>query len=814
MFFLIVYSSKGAAWQGSGCLVLKAITNNVNSGRIGKMSTKKLFLNFIFFICFILANSFNFVICAEPSGNCIKSQEICGNDLDEDCSGADAVCKRCNQTVILISGCICGGKKRYSGFCCGDSWQTTPCGGEVYYLDVNGDDANNGSKFKPWNSLSSAVSKVKPGDTILINPGKYVEKEKISIKISGKNDMPIIIRGNGKGAFINLSQCPERNGFEVYFANYIIIENLTVCASKDKNSRGIRLTHSNGSIIRNNTVYGAGHANLFCSLSNNTSFEGNEAYGGKVGVYIADSSDYVIVRNNVLHGNSIIGLHMNGDRHGGGDGTLSYALVENNSIYENDTGINCDGVTKSIFRNNLLYSNRKRGIAFFKGTGAVPSNDNSVIHNTIIMPKGAYYAIGLNYGAYQNKFFNNIIVTEGNVPCFSTTGKAHELKISSDYNLFPKNGTIWEIGDAAYRFGKWEKMIRKNLNAASRFVKGDRNDRHSLQAEIDKVFVNHQNGNFNLKSTSPAIDKGTLKHSYGEDLKGNIRPQNTLPDLGAYEYYTKVDYKINGPQLKSSDVVTQPSTPQKNVAQQIQRLAPTQMKKLENKLGMTFQYMPPGFFEMGIDCSRKTADVSADCHQANLTKGFYMQTTEVTQGQWKKLMADNPSFFKRCGNNCPVEQVSWNDIQEFIKRLNEIENSGKYRLPTEAEWEYACRAGTTSPFYCGKCLDSDAANYCGNFPEEGCKKGTYRKKTTLIGIFPSNQWGLKDIYGNVWEWCQDRFEDKSIQGEKSQKKNSSKRIIKGGGWNSYAHACRCENKSVADTNARFANLGFRVVREP
>ena len=778
------------------------------------MFTKKLFLNFIFFICFILVSSSNFVICAEPSGNCIKSTEICGNDLDEDCSGTDTVCKDCSQTVIPISGCICGGKKRYSGFCCGDSWQTTPCGREVYYLDVNGDDSNNGSKFKPWKSLSSAVSKVKPGDTILINPGRYVEKKQISIKISGKKDMPIIIRGNGKGAFIDLSECSKRNGFQVYFANYIIIENLTVCAPKDKNSRGIRLTHSSGSIIKNNTVYGAGHANLFISLSNNTSLEGNEAYDGRIGIYVADSSDYVIVKNNVLHGNSQIGLHMNGDIHSGGDGTISYALVENNTIYENDTGINCDGVTKSTFRNNLLYGNRKRGIAFFKDQGAVPSDDNSVIHNTIFMPKGAYYAIGLNYGAYQNNFFNNIIVTEGNVPIFSTTGKAQELKSTSDYNLFSKNGTIWEIEDSAYRFGKWEKMIRKNLNDVSRIIKGNENDRHSLQAEIEKIFTDHQNGNFNLKSNSPAIDRGTPKHSYGKDLKGNIRPQNTLPDLGAYEYYTKVDYKIKGPQLKSSDVVTQPSNSQKEVKQQTQRVAPPQMKKLENKLGMTFQHIPPGSFMMGIDCSSKTADVSPDCHQVDVTKGFYMQTTEVTQGQWKKLMGVNLSFFKRCGDNCPVEKVSWNDIQEFVERLNEIEDSGKYRLPTEAEWEYACRAATTSPFYCGKCLSSDAANYCGGFPEEGCEKGTYREKTTLVGIFPSNQWGLMDMYGNVWEWCQDQFEDESIQGEENQKKDSSKRIIKGGGWNSYAHACRSENKSVADSNARFANLGFRVVRDP
>ena len=562
-------------------------------------------------------------------------------------------------------------------------------------------------------------------------------------------------------------------------------------------------------------MYGAGHANIFCSLSDHTLFEGNVAYGGLIGIYVADSSDYVTVKENTLHDNTSIGLHMNGDRHSGGDGIISYAIVENNTIYDNGTGINLDGVTKSVLRNNLLYGNKKRGIAFFKQDGAVPSTDNSVIHNTIFMPEGAYYAIGLNYGAYQNKFFNNIIVTEGHVPCFSTTAKAHELKITSDYNLYAKNAPTLEIGDRAYRFGKWEKMLRKKLDAVSRSIRGNENDRHSLQAEIGKIFVDHRNGNFSLKSTSPAIDRGTPKHSYGKDIKGNNRLQNTLPDVGAYEYYDKADYQIKGPQLKSPDMLTQPSTSQRKVKQQIQRVTPTQTKKLENKLGMTFQYIPPGSFEMGIDCSRKTSDVSPNCRQVDVTKGFYMQTKEVTQGQWKKIMGDNPSFFKRCGDNCPVEQVSWNNAQEFIKRLNEMENSRKYRLPTEAEWEYACRAGTTTPFSFGSCLTTKEANYDGNFPYVGCQKQPYLEMTVVTGNFHPNSWGLVAMHGNVWEWCSDGLDDYP-PGTMTNPKgptSGSIRVIRGGGWNSYAKACRSGNRSGCASTERFANLGFRLARE-
>ena len=111
-----------------------------------------------------------------------------------------------------------------------------------------------------------------------------------------------------------------------------------------------------------------------------------------------------------------------------------------------------------------------------------------------------------------------------------------------------------------------------------------------------------------------------------------------------------------------------------------------------------------------------------------------MQTTEVTQGQWKAVMGNNPSKFKN-GDNYPVEKVSWNDVQEFIKAFNRKEGGNKYRLPTEAEWEYACRAGTTTPFSFGRCLPTDQANYDGKYPLTGCSKGRNKKKTVSVASF-------------------------------------------------------------------------------
>ena len=144
-------------------------------------------------------------------------------------------------------------------------------------------------------------------------------------------------------------------------------------------------------------------------------------------------------------------------------------------------------------------------------------------------------------------------------------------------------------------------------------------------------------------------------------------------------------------------------------------------------------------------------------HKVTLTKGFYMGVYTVTQEQWQEVMGNNPSHFKG-EKNLPVEHVSWDDCQEFIKKLREKDKK-PYRLPTEAEWEYACRAGTTTPFHFGETISTDQANYNGNFTYGNGKKGVYREKTTPVGSFPANAWGLHDMHGNVWQWCQDWYGD-------------------------------------------------------
>lgn len=233
-------------------------------------------------------------------------------------------------------------------------------------------------------------------------------------------------------------------------------------------------------------------------------------------------------------------------------------------------------------------------------------------------------------------------------------------------------------------------------------------------------------------------------------------------------------------------------------------------KPFTNGLGMKFVWIPPGNFMMGSPMEENLRKDKELQHKVTLTKGFYMGVYTVTQEQWKEIMGNNPSKFKG-EKNLPVEHVSWNDCQEFIKKLREKDKK-LYRLPTNAEWEYACRAGTTTPFSFGDTISTDQANYNGNNPYGSGKKGVYRVKTTPVGTFPANAWGLHDMHGNVWQWCQDWF------GEYSQKEvvdpqgpeTETRRVERGGCWGSYPEDCRSAHRTWHYPGDRNLEVGLRV----
>jgi len=250
--------------------------------------------------------------------------------------------------------------------------------------------------------------------------------------------------------------------------------------------------------------------------------------------------------------------------------------------------------------------------------------------------------------------------------------------------------------------------------------------------------------------------------------------------------------------------------------------APERWKAKDGPLGMKFVSLPKGTFYMGWNGEKGSAK------KTEIKEDFQIAIHTVTQGQWEAVMGYNPSWFSRDGlgkdkvkdikdedlKQFPVDAVSWNEAQKFIKKLNEKEKGRGYlyRLPSEAEWEYACRGGATSEeecsyyFYFDKPtndLSSKQANFNGNFPSGKADKGPYLDRPTKVGSYAPNKLGLYDMHGNVWQWCEDLYDPKT-----------SDRVFRGGGWNLESEHCRAAVRSGVRPIARYEILGLRVVRVP
>ena len=233
--------------------------------------------------------------------------------------------------------------------------------------------------------------------------------------------------------------------------------------------------------------------------------------------------------------------------------------------------------------------------------------------------------------------------------------------------------------------------------------------------------------------------------------------------------------------------------------------------------GITFCWCLPGQFTMGSPTSEAgREDDEGPQHKVQITKGFWLGKYEVTQSQWQSVMGSNPS--KSRGGHLPVEQVSWNDCQSFIRKLKTKEGGRhKFRLPTEAEWEYACRAGTTSVFHFGDYISTDQVNYNGNYPYGTAPIGVFRGGSTSVGSFPSNAWGFHDMHGNVYEWCADWYSDSyySSSPRKDPKgpRSGAKHIGRGGGWRDEARYCRSAERYGDPPEYSSGRLGFRLLLE-
>lgn len=223
-----------------------------------------------------------------------------------------------------------------------------------------------------------------------------------------------------------------------------------------------------------------------------------------------------------------------------------------------------------------------------------------------------------------------------------------------------------------------------------------------------------------------------------------------------------------------------------------------------NSIGMKLAYMPPGNFKMGSPKTEPGRIANETERRVAFEKGFQIGVTEVTQEEWRAIMENNPAYFT--GDKLPVERITWEEATEFCRRLSQKENK-QYRLPTEAEWEYACRAGTTTAYYSG----ADEASLA--------KAGWYLRnsgnQSHPVGQKLPNRWGLYDMHGNVSEWCAERANEDATapQSTRLEREERTLRDLRGGSWGLGAGDCRSSSRLRNAGSYRYFDLGFRVVCE-
>jgi len=369
-------------------------------------------------------------------------------------------------------------------------------------------------------SIQAAADRARPGIRVLIQPGTY--HGGIIVRRGGNESAPVIFQATGPGVIIEGSG-NRRDAFFISEANYVQIDGLVV---QNANRAGLRISLSDHVKISNSVFRDNGSWGVFTDFSNYTLVENCEASGSATqhGIYISNSSDNPTIRGNRIHGNAGAGLHMNGDASMGGDGLVSYALVENNVIYENGrrgaSGINLDGVTHSIIRNNLLYENHASGISLYRIDGADHSHSNQVLNNTIVNGRFSRWALNMP-STENNRVFNNIILNNnrfrGSILVHIPVGEGFE----SDYNIVMDSFSLEGGQNRSLSLASWQELGY---------------DQNSQISDVRDLFVNWSRDNYQLSPDSPAIDRGIALENVISDIEGTARPVNGAVDIGAFEF--------------------------------------------------------------------------------------------------------------------------------------------------------------------------------------------------------------------------------------------------------------------------------------
>lgn len=395
---------------------------------------------------------------------------------------------------------------------------------QTYYVAETGDNGNPGTSSSPWETLQYAANEVKAGDTVIVRPGEY---QGFFLSEDGTPSAPIVFIAE-EGTTITSANEVTADGINLEGADHIIIRGFQISNDGSIDRAGIRSVANTGVIIRDNYIDGMGTWGIFTGFSENILIENNTCTNSidEHGIYHSNSADQPVIRGNICHGNHGCGIHMNGDISMGGDGIISGALVEKNIIYNNGTGggsgINCDGVQQSIFRNNLLYGNHAGGISLYRIDAGGPASGNLIVNNTVFMAGDGRWCINIQNSSTGNRVYNNILFTEhsyrGDISISETSMNGFE----SDYNVL---------------IGRFTRDDGNSVDDLETWQTETGNDMHSFHASPAAVFVSYESDDYHLRSGGDAVDKGVNDPAAPDDLDKVSRPQGSAVDPGAYEFY-------------------------------------------------------------------------------------------------------------------------------------------------------------------------------------------------------------------------------------------------------------------------------------
>jgi parallel beta-helix repeat protein len=502
-------------------------------------------------------------------------------------------------------------------FCFQITAQTT------YYVSETGNNGNNGLTAQTaFATLQHAADIVAAGDSVLVLAGNYAG---FDIRTNGTQILPIVFKAIENNVVIDERNSVTPDGINIENASWIVIDGFEV---KDQPRAGIRAAVSDFVTIKNNYCHNNQRWGIFTGFTDDLIVENNTCSfsADEHGIYVSNSSDRPIIRNNHSFNNNGCGIHMNGDISMGSDGIISKASVEGNILHDNGYGggsaINMDGVQNSDIYNNLIYNNHATGIAMFQIDGGDASKNNKVFNNTIIQPSDGRWCIISVDGSTGNTIYNNILINHHGFRGSISIDAASANGFVSDYNILV-NRLSNDDGNSNMSLAQWQSLGY---------------DLHSMVANPEEqIFVDYTNNNYHLLQNAQTVNAGTnlvLPIVY-EDLDNISRPQGSGFDIGCYEFTNavSVDEKVIPQLFHLHQNYPNPFNPSTRIQYQISIISQVSLKVydvLGNEIAtLVNEYLPAGSYEVEFSPGSSIKYPASGIYFYRLQAGNYAQTKSM-----------------------------------------------------------------------------------------------------------------------------------------------------------------------------------------